>query len=137
MAAESWAASSSKTALSGSQIQHSVVGIGLNVNQLVFGVPTATSLAGPHRPGLRPGGPGRPPARVPGAALPPAAGRPGGGPAPRLPARAVPLPGNPRLRGGRPAGTRPDCRGGRGRPPGGGNRQGGCTGSALQEIRHV
>ena len=31
--------------LSGTKIQHSIVGIGLNVNQLAFGVPTATSLA--------------------------------------------------------------------------------------------
>ena len=35
-----------ENALSGQQIQHSVVGIGLNVNQLGFEVPTATSLAG-------------------------------------------------------------------------------------------
>ncbi|WP_317196730.1 biotin--[acetyl-CoA-carboxylase] ligase [Hymenobacter piscis] len=32
--------------LSGAKIQHSVVGIGLNVNQQEFGVPTATSLGG-------------------------------------------------------------------------------------------
>lgn len=31
--------------LSGAKIQHSIVGIGLNVNQHTFGVPTATSLA--------------------------------------------------------------------------------------------
>ena len=31
--------------LSGTKIQHSIVGIGLNVNQLTFAVPTATSLA--------------------------------------------------------------------------------------------
>ncbi|WP_375415890.1 biotin--[acetyl-CoA-carboxylase] ligase [uncultured Hymenobacter sp.] len=31
--------------LTGPKIQHSIVGIGLNVNQLQFGVPTATSLA--------------------------------------------------------------------------------------------
>ncbi|MGI4740509.1 MAG: biotin--[acetyl-CoA-carboxylase] ligase [Janthinobacterium lividum] len=31
--------------LSGSKIQYSIVGIGLNVNQRIFGVPTATSLS--------------------------------------------------------------------------------------------
>lgn len=35
-----------ESTLNGPKIQHSVVGIGLNVNQLTFGVPTATSLAG-------------------------------------------------------------------------------------------
>ena len=34
-----------ENALIGPQIQHSVVGIGLNVNQLAFGIPTASSLA--------------------------------------------------------------------------------------------